>query len=66
MCLISEEKTDVCEAIEKMQEESEQKGELKKAQESARNFYNLGVDIEMIAKGVGYAVDIVKGDMDSR
>ena len=57
----SEEKIDVCEAIQKMREESEQKGELKKAQEDARNFYNLGVDIETIAKGVGYAVDVVKG-----
>ncbi len=57
----SELKVDVCEAIKKMREESEQKGELKKAQESARNFYNLGVDIETIAKGVGYAVDVVKG-----
>lgn len=36
-------------------------GELRKAQESARNFYNLGVDIETIAKGVGYTVDVVKG-----
>lgn len=57
----SELKVDVCEAIKKMREESEQKGELKKAQESARNFYNLGVDIETIAKGVGYTVDVVKG-----
>lgn len=57
----SEMKIDVCEAIQKMREESEQKGELKKAQEDARNFYNLGVDIETIAKGVGYAVDVVKG-----
>lgn len=57
----SELKVDVCEAIKKMREESEQKGELKKAQESARNFYNLGVDIETIAKGVGYAADVVKG-----
>ena len=61
----SEMKIDVCEAIKKMREESERQGELngelRKAQESARNFYNLGVDIETIAKGVGYAVDVVKG-----
>ena len=65
----SEEKIDVCEAIKEIRMEErrigeqngEKRGELKKAQESARNFYNLGVDIETIAKGVGYAVDVVKG-----
>ena len=64
-----EEKIDVCEAIKEIRMEErrigeqngEKRGELKKAQESARNFYNLGVDIETIAKGVGYAVDVVKG-----
>ena len=39
----------------------EQRGELKKAQEDAKNFYNLGIDIEKIAQGVGYAVETVKG-----
>jgi transposase-like protein len=38
----------------------EQDGELKKAKEDARNFYNLGVDIEKIAQGVGYAVETVR------
>lgn len=57
----SEEKIDVCEAIKEIRMEERRIGELKKAQESARNFYNLGVDIETIAKGVGYAVDVVKG-----
>ena len=61
----SEEKIDVCEAIKEMRREAERQGELngeiKKAQEDARNFYKLGVDIETIAKGVGYAVDVVKG-----
>lgn len=57
----SGEKIDVCEAIKEIRMEERRIGELKKAQESARNFYNLGVDIETIAKGVGYAVDVVKG-----
>lgn len=39
----------------------EQDGELKKAQEAAQKFYNLGIEVEKIAQGVGYALDIVKG-----
>ena len=46
--------------IEEMRKESERDGELKKAREAARNFYNLGVDIEKTAQGVGYAVETVK------
>ena len=38
----------------------EKKGELKKAQEAARNFYNLGIEVEKIAQGLGYAVETVK------
>ncbi len=38
----------------------EQDGRLNKAKEDARNFYNLGVDIEKIAQGVGYAVETIK------
>ena len=38
----------------------EQDGELKKAQEAARNLYNLGIDVEKIAQGVGYAAETVK------
>ncbi len=60
----SEEVVDVCQAIQEMRMESERdgerRGELKKAQEAARNFYNLGVDVERIAQGVGYAVETVK------
>ena len=51
----------MCEAIKEMRMASKEDGKLEKAQEVARNFYNLGVDIETIAKGVGYAVDVVKG-----
>lgn len=59
-----EEAVDVCQAIQEMRMEErrigERDGELKKAQEDARNFYNLGVEIEKIAQGVGYAVETVK------
>ncbi len=60
----SEEVIDVCQAIQEIRMEErkigEQDGELKKAKEDARNFYNLGVDIEKIAQGVGYAVETVR------
>jgi len=60
----SEEVVDVCQAIREIRMEErkigEQDGELKKAKEAARNFYNLGVDVEKIAQGVGYAVETVK------
>lgn len=58
-------KVNVCQAIWEMRIEAERKGELsgelKKAQEAARNFYNLGIEIEKIAQGLGYAVDTVRG-----
>lgn len=38
-----------------------QKGELKKAQEAARNFYNLGIEVDKIAQGLGYEVETVRG-----
>lgn len=54
----------MCQAIQEMkvisERNGEQKGELKKAQEVARNFYNLGVDVEKIAQGVGYTLETVK------
>ena len=50
----------MCQAIQEMKKESERDGELKKAREAARNFYNLGVDVEKIAQGVGYAAETVK------
>lgn len=54
----------MCQAIQEMRMEERRIGErdgvLKKAQEDARNFYNLGVEIEKIAQGVGYAVETVK------
>ena len=55
-----DEVVNVCQAIQEMRKESEHDGELKKAREAARNFYNLGVDVEKIAQGVGYAVETVK------
>lgn len=72
-----EEAVDMCQAIQEIRREErrlgelegERKGELKgklegkleKAQEAARNFYDLGVEVEKIAQGVGYAVETVKG-----
>ncbi len=52
----SEEAVDVCQAIQEMRMESERK----KAQEIAKNFYEMGMDVEKIAQGVGYAVETVK------
>lgn len=56
----SEEAIDVCQAIQEMRIEERKIGELNKAKETARNFYKLGIDIEKIAQGVGYAVETVK------
>ncbi len=54
----------MCRAIQEIRKEErrlgEQDGELNKAKETARNFYNLGVEIEKIAQGIGYAVETVK------
>ena len=35
-------------------------GETQKAQQMARNFYEMGIDIERIAQGVGYALETVQ------
>ncbi len=60
----SEEVVDVCQAIQEMRREEReigiQDGELKKAQEAAKKFYELGVEIEKVAQGVGYSVETVK------
>lgn len=53
----SEGKIDVCQAIQEMKREAE----LKKDQQSAKNLYELGVEIEKIARGLGYAIETVKG-----
>ncbi len=53
----SEEAVNVCQAIQEMRLESEEK----KAQEIAKNLYRMGMEIEKIAQGVGYAAEIVKG-----
>lgn len=57
----SEEVVNVCQAIQEMRKESEQK----KAQEVAGNLYKMGLDIEKIAQAVGYAVETVKGWLGS-
>ncbi len=43
-----------------MWKESEMKGILEEAQEAGKNFYEMGIDVENIAQGAGYAVEIVK------
>lgn len=44
----------MCQAIKEM------RADWWKAKEDAKNFYELGVEIEKIAQGVGYAVETVK------
>ena len=60
----SEEVVDVCQAIQEMRREEReigiQDGELKKAQEAAKKFYELGVEIEKVTQGVGYSVETVR------
>ncbi len=61
----SKEAVDMCQAIQEMRIESErsgeQKGELKKAKETAGKLYEMGLETEKIAQAVGYAVETVKG-----
>ena len=56
----SEVEVDMCQAWQDMQMEAENHGRLIQAKETARNFYKLGLDVEKIAQGVGYDVEIVK------
>lgn len=63
---------DMCKAIQELREEErqigekagreigEKTGELKKAQEASRNFYNMGLPVEKIAQGIGYSVETVE------
>lgn len=60
----SEEVVDMCQAIQEMKIEfersGEQKGELKKAKETAGKLYEMGFEAEKIAQVVGYTVETVK------
>lgn len=56
----SEEVVDVCQAIQEMRKEERQIGQLEKAQEAAKKFYELGVEIEKVTQGVGYSVETVR------
>lgn len=51
---------DVCQAIQEIREEERRLGELEKSKEAARNFYEMGIEIEKVAQGVGYTVETVK------
>ncbi len=55
----SKEAVDVCQAIQEIRKESESKGRLMQAQESARKLYEMGIDTERIAQVVGYALETV-------
>lgn len=61
-------KVDMCQAIQDIRIEErrigEQSGELKKARETAKNFYDMGIDIEKISEGIGYAVETVRQWLD--
>ena len=52
----SEKVIDVCQAIQDMLKETE----LKKSKEVAKNFHEMGLDVENIAQGIGYPLDTVK------
>lgn len=66
------EKINMCQAIQDMRKESEAigiakgitqgiaQGESRKAQQIAKNLYDMGIDIEQIARGVGYTIETVK------
>ncbi len=55
-----DEVVNVCQAIQEIRKESESKGRLMQAQESAKKLYEMGIDTEKIAQAVGYAVATVK------
>ena len=52
----SEKVIDMCQAIQDMLKETE----LKKSKEVAKNFHEMGLDVENIAQGIGYPLDTVK------
>ena len=58
------ETVNVCQAIQELRREErllgERDGQQQKAKEAAQNFYALGVEVEKVAQGVGYAVETVK------
>lgn len=56
----SGEVVDVCKAIQEMQMKAEQKGELKKARESAKKLYEMGLEMEKIAQVADYPVEKVE------
>lgn len=46
----------MCQAIQNMLKETK----LKKAKEVAKNFHEMGLDVEKIAQGTGHPLDTVK------
>lgn len=56
----NEEVVDVCQAIQDIRKEEHHLGKMEQAQESAKNFYAMGLEIEKIAEGLGQTVEIIK------
>lgn len=56
----SEVSMDMCEAIQKIQERSEQQGEMKKAREMALSLASMGISVEKIAEAAKVSLDTVQ------
>ena len=56
----SEVSIDMCEAIQKIQERSEQQGEMKKAREMALSLASMGISVEKIAEAAKVSLDTVQ------
>lgn len=50
----------MCQAIQDIRKEEHNLGKMEQAQESARNFYAMGLEIEKIAEGLGQTIEMVK------
>jgi len=50
----------MCEVLDRMVNEGITLGEEKKAKETAKNLYTMGLDVDKIAVAVGYAADTVR------
>ena len=56
----SEEAVDVCQAIQDIRKEEHNLGKIEQVQESAKNFYAMGLEVEKIAEGLGQIVEVIK------
>ena len=51
---------EMCREMEIMRDRSRAEGELKRAKETARNLFGMGMDVEFIAKAVNVSIEQVK------